>query len=410
MRVAVVCLHTDPFAAPGSGDVGGMNVVVRHTCAALAARGVELTVVTRLTDPAAPRTETIDGVDVRRLEVGPARVVPKGENEQFIDAFAEGLGALTESGELEPFDLYHSHHWFSGMAALPVARATAAPHVQSFHSIAAPPETDLGEGERPESPGRLAGEVLLAQSSDAVVAVSHAEARTVVQRLGADPDRVTVVHPGVDTNRFRPRRPSDGPVLARGAERAVERPSLVVAARLEPLKGVDLAIEALALLPAPRPVLRVAGGATSDAAYVTSLVDLAARRGVAGDLELLGPLSRCDLARLLRTATLVLVPSHSETYGLVALEASASGVPVVAGLAGGLVEAVQAGRTGVLIGSRDPSEWAGEIGTLLEDPAERARLGGGGRRLALSRRWDRVARAQLARYEVILANGSSETA
>ncbi|WP_234417429.1 MULTISPECIES: glycosyltransferase [Miniimonas] len=393
-RVGIVCLHTDPYAEPGSGDVGGMNVVVRHVCTAMAALGVAVEVVTRHADPRVPAHEKVDGVTVHRLAVGPLGPVPKGDHEAFMADFGAALA------DLGPYDLLHSHHWFSGIAALPVARAWGVPHVQSFHSIAAPAHTELAEGERPESPGRLAGEAELARLSDAIVAVSHAEARTAVERLGADPARIRVVHPGVDTERFHP--------LAAAAHDGEPpsgedpRPSLVVAARLEPLKGVDLAIRALAALPQPRPVLRVAGGATSDSAFVASLADLARDLGVERDVDLMGPLGRTQLADLMRRATLVLVPSHSETYGLVALEASASGVPVVAGEAGGLVEAVLDGVTGVLVPTRDPQDWAGAIGGLLGDPAQRARLGAAGRTVALRRTWATVAGATGRVYADVL--------
>ncbi|GMA33285.1 glycosyl transferase [Litorihabitans aurantiacus] len=385
-----MCLHTDPYAPPGSGDVGGMNVVVRHTCDALARAGHDVEVVTRWSDPASAREETIDGVAIRRLAVGPARSLPKGEHEGLMVDFGRALG------ELEPRDLLHSHHWFSGMAALPVARAWGVPHVQSFHSIAAPERTALSEGERPESPGRLDGEAYLAQHSDAVLAVSRAEALTALERLGAPPQRLTVVYPGVD------------PVLFHPADtRPAGRPSVLIAARLEPLKGVDLAIRALALIPpAARPVLRVAGGATADPGFGRSLLALADELGAAGDVELLGPQSRTALAGLMRAATLVLVPSHSETYGLVALEAAASGVPVVASATGGLVEAVRDGETGLLVPGREPADWAAAIGRVTGDPALAAHLGAAGRSMAQNRGWDAVGDVVAHAYAAMLPSAT----
>ncbi|ROR96819.1 D-inositol-3-phosphate glycosyltransferase [Salana multivorans] len=406
-RIGLVCLHTDPYAAPGSGDVGGMNVVVRQTAAAMARLGAELDVgvevVTRLADAAAPRREVIDGVTVHRLAVGPARAVPKGEHEAFVAEFGERLA------ELGPFDVVHSQHWFSGAAALPVARDWGVPHLQSFHSIAAPVGESLAHGERPESPGRLAGEAMLARGSDGIIAVSHAEQATAVARLGADPSRVLVVHPGVDAELFRPRHADECGAVDEGGGR--DRPRLLIAARLEPLKGVDLAIEALAELrelaawPAGgrRPVLRVAGGATADEAFVDSLVELARRLGVADDVELLGPRNRVELAEEMRAATLVLVPSHFETYGLVALEASASGVPVLASDAGGLRESVIDGETGVLLATRSPRAWAEAVGGLLADRELREQLGAAGRRLALGRSWTGAARLTLAAYAEAIA-------
>lgn len=384
-----MCLHTDPYAAPGSGDVGGMNVVVRHTAEALAARGHDVTVATRLSDPAAPIQENPGpGVTVRRLPAGPERHLPKGEHELVIEAFAERLA------ELEPPDLVHAHHWFSGAAAMPVARTWQIPHVQSFHSIAADPATALAEGERPESPGRLAGEARLAQLSDGIVAVSHAEAATVTGRLGADPERVHIAWPGVDAAFFTP------------AQSPRDRAGhLLVAARLEPLKGIDLAIEALAAMPpADRPRLVIAGGPTeADGSYERGLSDLADRLGVTDEVEFAGARSRLELADLMRGAVALLVTSHSETYGLVALEAAASGVPVIAAASGGLREAVVDGVTGVLLIGRDPALWAQQIERVLADETLARQFGDAGRSHALHRTWAHTARLTESAYRAVLA-------
>ncbi|MFV0254495.1 MAG: glycosyltransferase [Beutenbergiaceae bacterium] len=394
LRIGVVCLHTDPFAVPGSGDVGGMNVVVRHTSAAIAATGATVTVYTRRSDQHAPSTEVIDGVTVRRLPVGPATVLPKHGHDDLIDEFSAALRAEAD------VDLLHSHHWFSGMAAIPVARARGIAHLQSFHSIAAAPQTPLTEGERPESPARLPGELWLAQHTDAIVAVSHAEADTTVRRLGADPARVHVIHPGVDATTFHPDP----------ARQHTQPARLLAAARLEPLKAIDLAIETLAGLPAVEqhcdggppqsllPRLQVAGGATSDRAYVRGLRRLATDLHVADRVDFLGPQDRQQLATVMRQATLVLVPSHSETYGLVSLEAAASGVPVVAAASGGLAESVIDGVTGVLLPDWRPSTWVAAVADLLADAPRRHRLGAAGRAHALTRRWSDVAAATVEIY------------
>lgn len=366
-----------------------MNVVVRHTCEALARQGQLVEVFTRWSDPAAPTFEERDGVVIHRLEAGPVVALPKGDHELHMTEFGRQVALQGR------YDLLHSHHWFSGMAAFPVAREWGVPHVQSFHSIAAPTHTDLSQGERPESPGRLQGEAFLAQVSDAVVAVSNAEARTAVERLKAPAARLRVIHPGVDTHEFRPR-----------AQALPGRQTVLVAARLEPLKGVDLAIAMLAQLPpGERPLLQVVGGPSADLAFVDSLAQLASDLGVRADVDFLGPRDRAGLAGLMRQAALVLVPSHSETYGLVALEASASGVPVVAGAVGGLVEAVRDGVTGVLLPTREPVAWAAVVARLLADVGKRERMGAAGREYALGRSWESVANATLVAYRELLAAG-----
>lgn len=372
LRIALVSLHTSPGAEPGSGDVGGMNVVVRNQAEALGAAGHEVEILTRRSSPDEPEAvELAPGVVLRFLTAGPVEAVPKGRHEEFVDEFRDRLA------ELGPWDVIHSHHWFSGVAALPIARQRGIPHVQSFHSIAAADSTPLSHGERAESPGRLAGEAMLARESDAVVAISHAEAETVTSRLGGDPARVAIVLPGVDAELFRP--------LAAGE--TASHPTVVVAGRLEPLKGPDLAIETVAAVPAElRPELVIAGGASTEfAGYERDLAALADQSGL--DVRFLGPQTRPGLASLLREARLVLVPSHSETYGLIALEAAASGVPVVAASSGGLRESVVDGVTGVVLDSRDPAVWGETVTRLLGDGELWERLARASRERALEHPW-----------------------
>ncbi|WEO76163.1 glycosyltransferase [Cryobacterium sp. SO2] len=365
-----------------------MNVVVRHQAEAMAALGHHVEILTRRSSPDMPAARRLGpGVTLRYLDAGPLRSVPKGDHEGFIEEF-RGRAA-----SLGPWDVIHSHHWFSGMAMLPLARTLGVPHVQSFHSIAADAATPLSEGERPESGGRMAGEAWLARESDAIVAISHAEADTIVQRLGGSPERITVVLPGVDGTLFHPRtRAPAGGATGHGYA--------VVAGRLQPLKGLDLAIEAIAAVPEQlRPDLVIAGDASADFdGYIDELTRLAARHGIADRVRFVGPRSRVDLAALFRGARVVLVPSHSETFGLVALEAAASGVPVVAQGTGGLREAVLAGDTGLIVESRDPREWAGALAEVLSDPELARRLSQAARARAEIFDWPRSAAALLDVY------------
>jgi D-inositol-3-phosphate glycosyltransferase len=326
-------------------------------------------------------------VTLRFLDAGPAEPVAKGRHEEFVEDFRSELARLPR------YDVLHAHHWFSGMAALPLARELGIPHVQSFHSIAAESTTPLSHGERAESPGRLAGEARLAAESDAVVAISAAEADTAITRLGARPDRVSIVPPGVDGTLFHP---LDGPRAG--------RPTAVVAGRLHPLKGFDLAIETIAAVaPELRPALVIAGDVSVDYdRYAEELAALARDIGVADDVRFVGPQSRVGLATLFRESTLVLVPSHSETYGLVALEAAASGVPTVVAASGGLREAVVDGETGIVIDSRDPQVWGAAVSSILGDPERLAQLGSAARRRAERFDWQRSGDALVDVYRTLL--------
>lgn len=379
MRIAKVSLHTSPYTALGTGDGGGMNVVVRQQAEALGQLGHEVELFTRRDDPEAPAVITTDrGVRLHTLDAGPAKPLPKSRIDDYVDQFRDNLDDRLRqfAAAGQPVDLIHSHHWMSGVAALPVARGRGVPHLQSYHSIAALPDRPLSHGESPESPDRVPREALLAQESDLVVAVSHAEARTVIERCGGDPARIEVLHPGVDTDLFHHLRPGDRPWRCCD----MGRPYLLFAARLQPLKGPDLALEALARVPQEiRPHLVIAGEVSADFSdYHSQIERLAHALGVAGDVVYSGSRPRSEFASMMRGARLLLVPSHSETFGLVALEAAASGVPVVASDAGGLVEAVVDGQSGVIVPNRDPQIWADTIVRLLTDEHEHHRLSAGG--------------------------------
>lgn len=364
-------MHTNPFAEPGSGDVGGMNVVVRHAAEVLERRGWNVEVFSRRADESSPAVEVHEGVRLHRLSAGPARVATKREQEEYVPEFTDELRRLhreaTRHGR--PWTIIHSHHWFSGAAAVELAAELGLPHVQSYHSIAARRAGDWDLGEQPEGPERVPAEARLATQSDAIIAVSRAEGRTAIE-LGAPPGRVHVATPGVDHGVFHPGGDVHDPF------HLSERPTVIAAARLEPLKGLDLAIETLARLPAShRPRLVITGAPTGGyEGYDHELHSLVQEHGLTKDVWFAGPLNREDLARAMRKAQVVLVPSHSETYGLVALEAAACGTPVLAANVGGLPDAVINGETGVVVEGRDPGEWAKHLQWLLTSPATLQRM------------------------------------
>ena len=356
--------------APGAGDAGGMNVVEHHEALALAALGHQVDLVTRRSSDEQPDAVGLArGVTLHHLTAGPARRLAKSATDQYIPQFRAALGELGGRLAGPAVDLVHSHHWMSGVAALPLARQWGVPHVQSYHSVAAAPGAQLSDGEPAETPARVPGEALLARESDLLVAISAAEARIVVERCGADPDRVSIVPPGVDLTLFHPL--SDHPAPGWTTTVPLDRPFAVVAGRLQPLKAPDLAIRALAHVPEEiRPALVVAGAASADFAdYEQHLHRTADDLGLGPVVHMVGPQSRTELAWLFQHATLTLVPSHSETFGLVALESAACGTPVVAAASGGLREAVVHGETGQLMDSRQPEDWGLAITKLLTRPA-----------------------------------------
>ena len=409
LHVAMVSVHTSPVASPGSADAGGMNVYIANVARALGAQGHRVELLTRRDHSDTPLVADVaEGVRVWHLPAGPARVVAKSRAGELVEPFTEEMRSWwAERGA--GIGLIHAHHWFAGVAALPVAREAGVPLLQSYHSVAAPVGADLGAGEQPESRDRPVGESAMAHESDLVVAVSEAEQRTIIERYGTAPARIAVVRPGVDTDRFRPADDAGGdaggpvecdppaapdPADAPDALILPPAPFLVFAARLQPLKAPDLAIDTLAELARRRVDARlvIAGAASADFAdYERELHERVDAAGLADRVTYLGALPPRCFAALLRRAALLVNPSHSETYGIVNLEAAASGTPVVAARTGGMVESVLDGRTGLLVDSRDPRVWADAAQRVLQDPALSARLGAAGREFALTRAWPAVA-------------------
>jgi D-inositol-3-phosphate glycosyltransferase len=400
-RVAMVSMHTSPIAAPGTGDSGGMNVSLLSIASEVAKRGVEVDLLTRASG--VPRVIGLsDGVTLHELAAGPAGVLEKGRLFEVADEFGEAVANLT--GRLQPrYGLIHAHYWLSGLATLPVALELGLPFVQSFHTVAAMKNGALPPGQDPEPERRVRTEMYLANQASAIVAGSAAEVGTLIDEVHAPADRIWVIPPGVDVDLFTPERAdAAGARLRAELSIASGRPIIAVVGRVQPLKDQELAIRVLAELHALRgwaPVLVIAGEATpAEREYAILLRATAADLGVLGEVRFVGALSRERLADLFAAATVTLVPSHSETFGLVALESASSGTPVVAFRGGGLVESVSAGVSGQLVDSRDPRAWARTIAEMLDDSARLERLSGSARHYAEGYTWAATATALLGVY------------
>lgn len=397
LRIGFVSLHTSPVAIPGSADAGGMNVVELNSALALAKAGHQVDLITRRDNPEVPAViQVAEGVRLLNLDAGPAHPVAKSRSESLIEPFHRAMAQLPPD-----YDIIHSHHWFSGVAAIGLAQSWGLPHVQSFHSVSAPPDAEtLYAGEPPESAGRVAGEALVAERSDHVIAVSQAEKQTIHERYACPLDRIDVVLPGVNLELFRPLVPGEESWSWGG-----ERPYLLCAARPQPLKGPDLALRALAEIPAERrPHLVLAGEPSQDfAEYGATLHRLVDELGLGPSVTFLGSQSRESLATMLRGALALLNPSFSETFGLICLEAEASGVPVIASNVGGLAESVRNGSTGILVDDREPSSWAGAIEQLTGDTTLREQMSAAARAFAEQHSWDVSAAGLVESYRRVLA-------
>jgi D-inositol-3-phosphate glycosyltransferase len=407
--VAMISMHTSPDARPGRGDSGGMNVALLGLAQALAHRGVAVDLLTR----AERRPEAVElsaGVTLRTLAAGPFNAVAKNDLAGLTDDFGEAVATLV--GRAAPrYNLLHAHYWLSGLAVLPVALELGLPFVQSFHTLAAMKNAALAEGDAPESDRRVYSEAFLASEADAVIAGSSAEVHSLIDEVRAPADKLWVIPPGVDTQLFTPDRAANASAVRARLGLEPDRPILVVAGRIQPLKAQELAVRVLGAIHSHHnlrgwaPVLVFAGEPTDGAEdYRDSLVALATSLGVREGVRLLGSLAREDLADLFAAAALTLVPSHSETFGLVALESAASGTPVVGYRSTGLVESVSEGRSGVLVDTRNPEIWARTISDLLGNAPALLALGTTARTHAESFTWAAAATSLIGVYESLLVS------
>ncbi len=398
-RIATLSVHTSPLEQPGTGDAGGMNVYIVEVSKRLAERGVEVEIFTRATaGDLPPMVEMAPGVTVRHITAGPFEGLAKEDLPSQLCAFTNGVLRTEAARPPGHYDLVHSHYWLSGHVGWLARERWGVPLVHTAHTLAKVKNRSIADGDRPEPKARVIGEEQVIAEADRLVANTRFEAQDLISAYDADPDRLTVVEPGVDLDRFRPGR-SDRARFGLPARGQV----VAFVGRIQPLKGPDVLIAALADLrrrdpQAPVTVVICGGPSGSGLDRPTSLIELARSLGVADGVVFLPPHRGDDLAALYRTADLVAVPSHNESFGLVALEAQACGTPVVAAAVGGLVTAVRDGGSGVLVDGHDPAEWARVLDKLLAAPDQLAVLGAGAVAHARHFSWDRTASGLLAVY------------
>jgi D-inositol-3-phosphate glycosyltransferase len=388
-RLAVLSLHTSPLAQPGAGDSGGMNVYVRELVSALAQAGVTSDVYVRRWADRLPDVVDVEpGFRVVHVPAGSVDL-PKEALPEVVDQFADGvLARLAADGGAHAADALHANYWLSGIAGHRLKHELDLPLVSTFHTLArVKAETGDLEPQR-----RVHAETEVIGCSDAILANSSAEATQLERLYGADPARIEIVPPGVIHAFFSP-----GP---RGGARAAlahldlgDGPMVLFVGRIQPLKGLDVAVRALAALEDPRAVLVVVGGASGSAgrSEVERIDKLAATLGVADRIRFTDPQPHHLLSTYYRAADVVLVPSRSESFGLVALEAAACGTPVVAAAVGGLRTLVDHGRTGFLVEGRDPDVFAAYTEQILHNPALSQELAATAARRARDFTWSTAA-------------------
>ncbi len=377
-QVAYLALHTSPLSQPGVGNAGGMNVYVDELAGTMAGRGVGAVVFTRRTDPSLPEvTEPAPGYRVVCVDAGPAVPMGIGELAPLVSTFAEGVVAWAARNN-ETFDVVHSHYWLSGWAGVLVKEALDLPLANSFHTLGMIKDASHRAGELTSTSVRLRTEHDVIALSDCVVAATPYEFDDLLEHYGASPQQLRVSPPGVNHDLFSPGDRSE----ARRRLGLGPEPIALFVGRIQAHKGIDTAIRMLGEMPSSvalgegLPELIIVGGPSGvhGDEEVEHLDGLAADLGLSDRVHFVAPQPHDQLADFYRAADVLVMPSRSETFGLVAVEAQACGLPVVAARVGGLSYTVADAESGLLVNGHEPRSFAAAVTAVLDHPEFRGRL------------------------------------
>lgn len=400
-RLAVLSLHTSPLAQPGTGDGGGMNVYVRELTTALARAGVECDVYCRAWSADLPATVAVEpGFRLHHVPAGPLEPVPKEALEAVVDEFADNVAALmTSDAEGHGgFDALHANYWLSGLAGHRLKHELSLPLVSTFHTLARVKAEASPEEVSSDEPHRRAeAEATIMRCSDLMLASCSVEAAQLTGHYQADAARIRVVAPGVDHAFFGP---GHGPQARRALGLPQGVPMLLFVGRLQPLKRAEVALRTLAALGGDSHLVIVGGPSGPHASeYRAMLDDEVGTLGLRSRVTFVGPQPHEQLSSYYRAADVCLVTSRSESFGLVALEAAACGIPVVATAVGGLTTLVDHGRTGYLVDDADPEVFAAAVRFVLDDPLIAERMATAAVLRARGYTWRHSAAVLRATYE-----------
>ncbi|HVE76913.1 MAG TPA: glycosyltransferase [Actinomycetota bacterium] len=392
-RAAMVAMHSSPLEVPGRGDAGGMSVYVRKLASALSARGIEVDVFTRSENGVTKVVSDGQGSRVIFLPAGPAGT-PKEQMPGLLGEFTDVVTDWTRANG-ESYDVLHSHYWLSGQVALQLGARWHLPVFHTFHTLARVKNGSLVEGDAAEPEVRASAEDRVVANSGGIIASTNSERDSLVDLYSADPSRIHLVSPGVDHSVFKPGRSRVAKQIIGVGDRKV----LLFAGRLQPLKSADTAVRALAGViksgdfTVDQVRLLIVGGSSglTGSGEPSRLRDLANALGVSQAVEFWPAQAQEDLAVFYQAADVCIVPSRSESFGLVALEAMATGRPVVASGVGGLVSLIDDGVNGFLVDPGDSSAFTERIRQLLTDPGLADEFGRAGGIKAQSYSWDRAA-------------------
>jgi D-inositol-3-phosphate glycosyltransferase len=407
-QVAYLALHTSPLSQPGVGNAGGMNVYVDELARTMSERGVASLVFTRRTDPSQPEVvEVAPGYRVVHIDAGPPIALPIDRLAPVVSAFAEKVvDWAARNGET--VDLVHSHYWLSGWAGVLVKEALDVPLANSFHTLGRVKDAAGRAAEAAPPSVRVRTEEDVIAFADCVVAATPYEFDDLLEHYGASPERMRVSPPGVDHHLFSP----GDRALSRERLGLGDGPIALFVGRIQAHKGIDTAIRMLDEIPSSvasgerPPQLIVVGGPSGidGADEVDHLHGLAADLGLSERVHFIAPQPHDQLAVFYRAADVLVMPSRSESFGLVAVEAQACGLPVVASRVGGLAYTVADTESGLLVDGHEPRSFAAATTAILDHPEFRERLARGAAEFAGRFSWPAAADRFLELYESIVTS------
>jgi D-inositol-3-phosphate glycosyltransferase len=400
MNIAMFSVHTCPLAALGGKETGGMNVYVRELSRELARRGHRVDIFTRSQDPDVPHIEWDGlglGADVLHIPAGPEAPYNKHHLFNYLPEFVHGVQEFMDTERIH-YDVYHAHYWLSGWVARELQNCQRAPVVQMFHTLGVLKNAVArGQADR-ETENRINVEREIMQFADRVVAATPRDRQQMIDLYDAPQDRIAIIPPGVDLGLFHP-------IPLVEAKEFVESPldhhTILFVGRIDPIKGIDVWFQAMALIVQENPELRekmcvcLIGGDVDEEtprdAEMARLQSLKDELGIGDVVTFLGKRAQQCLPYYYSAADVVVMPSRYESFGMVALEAMACGVPVVASDVGGLSFVVRDGETGYLVPEGNPRALADCLGYLIRNPGLRAHLGRKAQQVASEYAWPRIA-------------------
>lgn len=412
MRIALLSYHTCPLATLGGKDAGGMNVYVRDLARFLGREGIQLDVFTRSQDEHVPHVlhDLGFGNRVAHIPAGPEHPLPKKELVAHIPEFVENILDFSRKKEC-CYDLIHSHYWMSGIAAAELAKEWGSPVIQMFHTLGRLKQQVAQNAEEKEGDYRINGENQVISSVNKIIAATATEKSQLVDLYRADPDKIEIIPPGVDLSHFYPIPPDEAKEFV-GVP--AEKRMILFVGRIEPLKGIRTLLKAIGHLSdngeaEENLCLAVIGGELQDengddSEEMKLLCQIRDEYGLQDLVTFLGKQSQDSLPYYYSAAEMVIMPSHYESFGMVALESMACGTPVIASLVGGLIHLVEDGVTGYHVPVDDAEALSSRIAGLLKDKALRYRMGHDAFAFAKKYDWGIISERMIKVYKELIGD------